>query len=171
MNKLVCEISKAAIIDHDLVTKKGNASISHSFSLTIVCHYGDTSECTKLEITYNGPKKLVMNGLPDRTDQAILNLIENAISFTRPVGTINVSVSKKWRKSIMIKTEDSGPGVCDELKDLIFDRFFTSRRGSAEEENSSGLGLYICKQIVEAHRGEIEVANRKGGGAAFIISI
>ena len=100
-----------------------------------------------------------------------MNLVENAISFTRPVGIINVSVSKKWRKSITIKVEDNGPGVRDELKEMIFDRFFTSRRGSAEEENSSGLGLYICKQIVEAHRGEIEVTDRSGGGAAFIITI
>ena len=75
------------------------------------------------------------------------------------------------QQNITIIVEDSGPGVRDELKDMIFDRFFTSRRGSAEEENSSGLGLYICKQIVEAHRGKIAVTDRKGGGAAFIISL
>ena len=113
----------------------------------------------------------MMNGLPDRIGQVIVNLIENAISFTRPAGTIKVSVSKKWRRSITITVEDSGPGVREELQDVIFDRFFTSRRGSAEEENSSGLGLYICKQIVEAHRGTITVTDRKDGGAAFVISL
>ena len=80
-------------------------------------------------------------------------------------------MSKKWRKSIKITVEDSGPGVRDEVKDMIFERFFTSRSGSAEEENSSGLGLYICKQIVEAHRDKIAVTDRKGGGAAVIISL
>ena len=74
-------------------------------------------------------------------------------------------------KNIRIIVEDSGPGVRDELKEMIFQRFFTSRRGSAEEENSSGLGLYICKQIVEAHRGQIEVSDREGGGSIFSITI
>ena len=171
MNKLVSEISEAAIIDHDLVTKKRERFDLSELVFEIVSHYEETSEYTKLEITYDGPKKLMMNGLPDRIGQVIVNLIENAISFTRPTGTINVSVSKKWRKSIKITVEDSGPGVRDELKDMIFERFFTSRSGHAEEENSSGLGLYICKQIVEAHRGKIAVTDRKGGGAAFIISL
>ncbi len=171
MNKLVSEISEAAIIDHDLVTKKRERFDLTQLVSEILSHYKETSEYPKLEITYTGPNKLRMNGLPDRIGQVIVNLVENAISFTRPVGIINVSVSKKWRKSITIKVEDNGPGVRDELKEMIFDRFFTSRRGSAEEENSSGLGLYICKQIVEAHRGEIEVTDRSGGGAAFIITI
>ena len=171
MNRLVSEISEAAIIDHDLVTKKRERFDLTQLVSEIVSHYKETSEYPKLEITYSGPNKLRMNGLPDRIGQVIVNLVENAISFTRPVGTINISVSKKWRKSITIKVEDSGPGVNDELKDMIFDRFFTSRRGSAEEENSSGLGLYICKQIVEAHRGKIGVTDGNGGGAAFTITI
>ena len=171
MNTLVSEISEAAIIDHDLVTKKRERFDLTQLVSEIVSHYKETNEYTKLEITYKGPNKIMMNGLPDRIGQVIVNLVENAISFTRPIGTININVSKKWRKSITIKVEDSGPGVRDELKDKIFDRFFTSRRGSAEEENSSGLGLYICKQIVEAHRGQIGVTDRTGGGAAFIITI
>ena len=171
MNRLVSEISEAAIIDHDLVTKKRERFNLTELVSEIVSHYKETSEYPNLEITYNGPNKLIMNGLPDRIGQVIVNLVENAISFTRPVGTIKVSVSKKWRKLITIKVEDNGPGVGDELKNMVFDRFFTSRRGAAEEENSSGLGLYICKQIVEAHRGEIEVTDRNGGGATFIITI
>jgi signal transduction histidine kinase len=53
--------------------------------------------------------------------------------------------------------EDSGPGVPETCRADIFERFFSARQGSAMRENSSGLGLYICKQVVEAHEGVIEV--------------
>jgi two-component system sensor histidine kinase ChvG len=87
------------------------------------------------------------------------------------VGTVHISATKKWRKGITIFVEDSGTGVRDELKEVIFDRFFTSRRGNAEVENSSGLGLYICKQIVEAHNGTITVSDRESGGSTFTVSL
>ena len=74
-------------------------------------------------------------------------------------------------KGIIISVEDSGTGVRNELKDVIFDRFFTSRRGNSEVENSSGLGLYICKQIVEAHGGTIQVTDRETGGCNFTITL
>ena len=171
MNKLVSEISEAAVVDHDLVTKERERFDLVPLIAEIVEHYSEANEYPKLNISYTGPKKLLMNGLPDRIGQVVVNLIENAISFTRPSGQVNITISKRWRKNIRIIVEDSGPGVRDELKEMIFQRFFTSRRGSAEEENSSGLGLYICKQIVEAHRGQIEVSDREGGGSIFSITI
>ncbi len=171
MNKLVSEISEAAVVDHDLVTKERERFDLVPLVAEVVEHYSETNEYPKLQISYTGPRKLMMNGLPDRIGQVVVNLIENAISFTRPSGQVNITISKRWRKNIRIIVEDNGPGVRDELKEMIFQRFFTSRRGSAEEENSSGLGLYICKQIVEAHRGKIEVSDREGGGSIFSITI
>ena len=171
MNTLVNEISEAAIVDHDLVIEKREQFDLSLLVSEIVEHYVETNEYPKLKIIFDGPKNLMMNGLPDRIGQVIVNLIENAISFTRPDGSIFVSISKKWRKAVTITVEDNGPGVRDELKDKIFERFFTSRQGSAKEENSSGLGLYICRQIIEAHGGEIQIKDCEGGGAAFQIKI
>ena len=170
MNKLVSEISESAVVDHDLVTKKRERFDLSELITDIGNHYIEANEFSLLKITFEVPRRLMLTGLPDRIGQVVVNLIENAISFARPVGVVHISATKKWRKGITISVEDSGTGVRDELKDVIFDRFFTSRRGNAEVENSSGLGLYICKQIVEAHGGKITVSDREGSGVIFTVS-
>ena len=112
MNKLVSEISEAAIIDHDLLQKTGTLDLMH-LSLKFC-------PTTKKPVNIQSWRSLIpglisyMNGLPDRIGQVIVNLVENAISFTRPVGIINV-VYPKMAQIITI-VEDNGPGVRDELK-------------------------------------------------------
>ena len=69
---------------------------------------------------------------------------------------------------LLITIEDSGSGVPEASRADIFERFFSSREGLAVRENNSGLGLYICKQVVEAHEGAIEVLDSDAlGGASF----
>ena len=170
MSKLVTEISEAAIIDNDLVTKKRERVDLSTIIEEIVEHYVASNEFLKLEITKSIQTKVIVNGLPDRLGQVVVNLLDNAVTFTRPVGEIKLTLSKKWRKGVILAIEDSGPGIKPELREVIFDRFYTSRKGDAIVENASGLGLHICKQIVEAHGGDITVDASDLGGAKFTIA-
>jgi len=70
---------------------------------------------------------------------------------------------------VTLEIEDTGPGVSEAAAECIFDRFYTARRGNALQVNASGLGLSLVKQIVEAHRGEINVSTSELGGARFVI--
>ena len=169
MNKLVSEISESAIVDNDLVTKKRETCDLSKVIDEIIDHYKDTNEYPNLEISSNIQKNIVINGLPDRIGQVLVNLMDNAISFSRPVGKINISLEKKWRKNPILRVEDSGPGIRDELKSVVFDSFYTSRSGNAIMVNSSGLGLTIVKQIMDAHDAEITISDSTLGGAAFIL--
>ena len=113
-------------------------------------------------------KNVMFLGLPDRIARIFINLIENAVSFAGENGQVRVTLKKSWRHGITITIEDSGSGVPEASRADIFERFFSSREGSAVRENSSGLGLYICKQVVEAHEGAIEVLDSDAlGGAMF----
>ena len=170
MSKLVTEISEAAIVDNDLVTKKRERVDLSTIIEEIVEHYVASNEFLKLEITKSIQTKVIVNGLPDRLGQVVVNLLDNAVTFTRPVGEIKLTLSKKWRKGVILAIEDSGPGIKPELREVIFDRFYTSRKGDAIVENASGLGLHICKQIVEAHGGDITVDASDLGGAKFTIA-
>ena len=170
MSKLVTEISEAAIVDNDLVTKKRERVDLSIITEEIVEHYIESNEFAKLKFTNYVQAKVIVTGLPDRLGQVIVNLLDNAVSFSRPVGEIKVTLTKKWRKGVTLEIEDSGPGIKPELSEVIFDRFYTSRKGTATVENASGLGLAISKQIVEAHGGSISVDRSELGGAKFVIN-
>ena len=171
MSKLVTEISEAAIVDNDLVTKKRERVDLSTVIEEIVEHYVESNEFPKLKFTSSIQNKVVVNGLPDRLGQVVVNLLDNAVTFARPVGEIKVTLTKKWRKGLVIEIEDSGPGIKPELTEVIFDRFYTSRKGTAIVDNASGLGLAIAKQIIDAHGGKIFVDTSELGGCKFTISI
>ena len=171
MSKLVTEISEAAIVDNDLVTKKRERVDLSTVIEEIVEHYVDGNEFSKLKFTRSVQAKIFVNGLPDRLGQVVVNLLDNAVTFARPVGEIKVTLTKKWRKGVVLVIEDSGPGIKPELTEVIFDRFYTSRKGTATVENASGLGLAISKQIIEAHCGGIFVEASDLGGAKFTVKL
>ena len=157
MNKLVTEISEAAIVDNDLVTQKRERVNISEIIAEIVNHYIEVNDHPFVKISMDIQKNISLEVLPERLGQVTVNLLENALSFAQPNGEIRVTLKKPILSRVVLTVEDSGPGVREELRELIFERFFSKRTGASHVENSSGLGLYITKQIVEAHGGEIAV--------------
>ncbi len=102
---------------------------------------------------------------PVRIEQVVRNLIDNAVKFSPPTGTIDISAARQVG-AIVVTVKDDGPGVAPEYHDRIFERFFrVEREGSTVA--GAGLGLAICKRFVELHGGRIELESRPGQGAAF----
>ena len=168
MNKLISEISEAAIVDYDLVAAK-REKFDLSETLENLIHFFEEQN-SNVSITSSIQKNVMLLGLPDRIARVFINLIENAISFAGDNGEVCITLKKSWRNGLIITIEDSGPGVPETCRADIFERFFSARQGAAMRENSSGLGLYICKQVLEAHEGIIEVSSSSAlGGALFSI--
>lgn len=109
----------------------------------------------KLELARNLP---MIEADASALKQVFLNLIQNTEEACRPVGelTIKTEADPPWVK---ISFSDDGPGIPLELRDRIFEPFFTTK------PRGMGVGLAICKRIIEAHQGQIEVYNRKAKGA------
>ena len=99
-----------------------------------------------------------MPGHDSRLGQVIDNLIDNARSFSPPGGIVRVTC-RRLKNEVEIMVDDDGPGVEPTAMEKIFERFYTDRPHQGFGQNS-GLGLSICKQIVEAHGGRIWVENR-----------
>jgi signal transduction histidine kinase len=102
---------------------------------------------------------------PVRVEQVIRNLVDNAVKFSPPGGTIDLSAARLG-DAVVVTVKDEGPGVAPEYHERVFERFFRVER----EGNSvagAGLGLAICKRFVELHGGRIELDSRPGQGAAF----
>ncbi len=100
-------------------------------------------------------------------EQVFVNLLENAAKYTPPGAPIEVRASAT-RDAIEIAVADRGPGLTPGTERQVFEKFF---RGAHPGVGGVGLGLPICKAIVEAHDGRIAAENRPGGGAVFRIVV
>lgn len=99
--------------------------------------------------------------------QVLHNIFNNAVKFTPEGGKISVELSQVF-EGVLIKIIDSGKGVADRNKQRIFDKFQTEKVGTS---TGIGLGLYICKKIIDLHQGKIWVENTPGGGATFCVAL
>jgi two-component system, OmpR family, sensor histidine kinase KdpD len=98
-------------------------------------------------------------------EQVLVNLLDNAIQHTPEETGIRVSVRRETSQAVF-EVADRGPGIPQEALPRLFDRFYT-RRTTGTERKGAGLGLSICKAIVEAHGGAISALNNPDGGALF----
>jgi two-component system sensor histidine kinase GlrK len=107
----------------------------------------------------------------DRIVQVIGNLFENALKFAPGSTPIIVRVQRTEDRKVLVSVIDSGTGVADEHKTRIFEKFHQVKRGKKISGQGVGLGLAICKTIVEAHNGNIWVEDNPGGGSIFSFAL
>ena len=111
-------------------------------------------------------KTFQINGIENRIEQIIANLLDNSISFCKEGENIFVNVSNSLDKKIIIKITDEGQGFKEKDTSKIFKRFYSNRPTKFGEH--SGLGLNIVKNIVELHKGTISASNRVNSKGAKI---
>ena len=114
-------------------------------------------------------------GHEGRIVQVIDNIVDNAVSFAPTNSKINITLCANTT-NVKITIDDEGPGIPKNKLDSIFERFYSERPPAEKFGLHSGLGLSICKQIIEAHNGKISVENRTDyqndiTGAQFVITL
>jgi len=120
---------------------------------------------SKIKITVQSQKHVFVNADSERLAQVVLNLLDNATKFTKN-GDISIKVDKRHDANYTLVTmTDTGPGIDNNVKPNLFSKFTTS------SHSGTGLGLYICKNIIEAHGGTIWAENNDKGGATFSFKI
>jgi two-component system sensor histidine kinase ChvG len=170
LDRLISDISDASRLDAELAREDAKPVDTAELLRTTVSlfndiHRDDTPEVV-LDIAYSsGARPYRCIGHDSRLSQVIVNLLDNAISFSPPGGRVSVK-AKRVAAEIQIAVEDEGPGIPPENLERIFERFYTDRPQESFGQNS-GLGLNISRQIVVAHGGRLWAENRvhEGGGA------
>ena len=102
--------------------------------------------------------------------QVIINILDNAIKYTPKDSMITIATEKQKDKAI-ISIADNGSGIPDELKERVFDMFYTGANKLADSRRSIGLGLALCKSIISVHGGEIFVKDNVPSGAIFTFTL
>jgi two-component system sensor histidine kinase ChvG len=109
--------------------------------------------------------------VPERLEQIFENLLDNAVGFSPPGGEVSVELTAAPDAAV-VTVGDRGPGIPEEHRERIFDRFFTWRPAEPHaRDGHTGLGLAIVKAIVEGYGGSVSVGNRPEGGARFEVRL
>lgn len=110
--------------------------------------------------------ELTINGDRDRLQWAIDNLIENALNYTPAGNSVRLEVYEQG-KSVCLDVIDSGVGIASTDQRYIFDRFFRAKNEQNYAERGIGLGLFITKELITLHGGQIDVNSKPGAGSTF----
>jgi two-component system sensor histidine kinase ChvG len=171
LDRLITDISSASRLDAELARESAEQFDLEKLAEAMVAIQRDVAAGRDVSVVMGkrtGRGSTVINGHESRMAQVLANLIDNAVSFSPPGGTVTVAVGTD-ADEIALTVTDEGPGITGDAS-RIFQRFYTDRPESESFGNHSGLGLSISKQIIDAHKGTIRAHNRTDRtGAVFTI--
>jgi len=123
-----------------------------------------------IRVCVSTDSEVVVMGDRLRLRELLLNLVDNGVKYTPEGGEMTISLERDDGR-IKLRVMDNGIGIAPDDQAHIFDRFFRVDKARSREAGGSGLGLSICKWIVEAHGGEISVESDLGKGSAFTVTL
>lgn len=150
------ELNKEAFRIQDLI-----ADVYEEFSLQ-AAELG-----IKLEFKKGTERAVMVNADRAKIHQVLINLIENALKYGHPGGTVTAGCYTMDDKRVYVEISDDGPGIAEEHLPRIFERFYRADRNRARHIGGTGLGLAIVKHIVEAHGQTVTVRSKQGVGSSF----
>jgi signal transduction histidine kinase len=131
-----------------------------------------TAEKKRLRLELVAQKDCFARFDHQRTYQVLTNLLSNAVRFSPEGGAVTVRIAPDGNGCVEVRVEDEGPGIEPQYHSAIFKKFYqVEQQDKKLHRGSSGIGLAICKGIVEAHGGRIWVESRPGHGSAFVFSV
>jgi two-component system phosphate regulon sensor histidine kinase PhoR len=132
--------------------------------------FQDKAEYSRMTVTYDSDEALAALGNVTLLEQAIGNLVDNAIKYSPSDRAVRVEANRKG-DNIVISVSDQGSGISREHLGRIFERFYRVDKSRSRKEGGTGLGLAIVKHIVAAHGGTVTVTSSPGAGSVFTIII
>jgi two-component system phosphate regulon sensor histidine kinase PhoR len=122
-------------------------------------------------ITFLAAPDLELLGAANELQSAMSNLINNAIRYTPPGGSIEVSIEALDNGRAVFRVRDSGPGIAAEHLPRLTERFYRVDKSRSRDTGGTGLGLAIVKHVVQRHGGELSIDSRVGEGSVFSIAL
>ncbi|NMA07083.1 MAG: histidine kinase, partial [Ruminococcaceae bacterium] len=173
MSDLINDIIKLSQLDeqYDVFKKE-------SFDINQLCkelfeRYKPITEKKRLDFTSDFPKNpLNINGVPFLIEEMISNLIDNAINYNKPNGSINFSlIENKKSKNVEIIISDTGIGIPEDELPRVFERFYRIEKSKSRDFGGTGIGLAIVKHTAQLHNASINIDSELGVGTTIKIGI
>ena len=163
-------LEMAEIESENFVLQKQTEDLNALISDTINLLTAEASE-QQIELQASLPEETVMASVNHKKlKRVLMNLFSNALKFTGEGGKVTVGLeSNESHATIFVK--DTGIGIPRAMQDGIFDKFTKAKRFGLKGEKTHGLGLYICKQIVELHGGRIYLESEENAGTTVFVKL
>jgi signal transduction histidine kinase len=136
----------------------------------IVMGFGHALSAKKQNLTVTAAGDFTITGDRDKLEQVFVNLIDNAIKYTKQGGQIEVNLAQA-DDVVMVAVEDNGIGIPKDDVERVFERFYRVDKAHSREVGGTGLGLSIAKHIVLAHNGQIRIESELGRGTKVIVTL
>lgn len=163
------EMKKNSVKSNNFNIKKADIS---AILKRVVNQMKSVIDDKKISISWDCPDEVFMAKVDEKMlTRVVINLLSNALKFTPENKKISINVEKiNSFTEVMVTISDEGVGICEEELEIIFEEY---RMGSNVESDGLGLGLSICKNIINAHNGKVWAENNENGGASikFIVPL
>ncbi len=173
MSRLVSDLLTLARADTEVTSIIKEKFDLYALAEQIIRSLKPLADAKGVELEFESQEDIFVFADKEKINQLLLILIDNAIKYTPSRGNAKLSIGIKEGKKpcFTITVIDTGVGIPEEYKELVFERFYRIDKSRSREQGGTGLGLSIAKWIVEAHGGTIKVESNPGMGSSFIIVI
>lgn len=176
LNTIISEADRLGRIADDLLVLSRAESIEperSGFDLSellndVYSRFRAQARREKIDLAEEVPENLQLVANRDQIEEAVVNLVDNALKYTQPGGKVVLSAENK-NGEVAIRVADTGIGIMQEDLSRIFERFFRVDKARSRRTGGTGLGLSIVKHIAEAHGGRIEVQSEFNRGSTFLL--
>jgi signal transduction histidine kinase len=169
LSKLVNRLLLASRIESRTVTLKKEPVQLSAMAKKVVRRLESVTDIHRFEVDFSDDFPEVYAD-PDRMEEVLTNLVDNAIKYS-PKGERIAVTGRAKGDSVEVAVTDEGIGIPHRELGQVFERFHRGENGQVQKVRGMGLGLFICRSIVEAHGGKIEVASEAGKGSKFTFTL
>jgi two-component system phosphate regulon sensor histidine kinase PhoR len=170
MHALIADILELSMIESGNVSVEIGKVGLHSVVSEIYASFSSQADARGIALVDRVPKGTIIRADARRLEQMLTNLIDNAIKFNRPQGTVTVGFKEEAGRNL-ISVADEGEGLTRDHLERIFERFYRTDRARSSGTGGTGLGLAIVKHLAKLHGGEISAASTLGRGSIFKIDL
>lgn len=170
LNNIITELLLLVSLDKEKLTLNYKITYVNLLLDKIIYRLKPLALKKNIQLSYKSDRKFQFNLDVDKIQQAIINILHNAIKYTPENGKVKVHLYSE-NKDMVIKISDTGIGIPKEHLSFIFDRFYRVDKARARGTGGTGLGLSISAQIVNLHQGVIDVESEVGKGTSFYIRL
>ena len=169
LNNLVNDILSLSIMESKMLVLNKEEFNLTALIKTIIKRYEIFTTTLEYKFILDAKLEVIVNADRKKIEQVVYNLINNAINYTGDDKTVYIRIYEK--NGTMVEITDTGKGIDDNEKDLIWDKYYRSKKNHKRNTVGTGLGLAIVKQILELHQFEYGVSSTKNKGTTFYFKI